>query len=256
MNGISENTRAFLIFVFNAYREALARGNAASYFVDIDEDEMLIDNLLYRLDTNSWTSIISEEDKSFIQHVLLTHNKEITLGYSSLFENDISAEEQQMLRAMTEVTSVFEAHKGRWMLYEGYSGDYKVIPYINVYDENHNLFLGLEAFDPELGGLDYFTSITTNIVPLPYLHAAIDTNKNHENVLNFLNKNKLGKLTGRFVANGYCYYPVFVFNEEKLCEIDPEGFSNYARLYNKQPSTEKHVQFTNPGTEKELDRNL
>ena len=46
--------------------------------------------------------------------------------------------------------------------------------------------------------------------------AFIDTNNNGDDIIFWLTKNNLGKLTDRFAQSGFCIYPEFEFNMDEL----------------------------------------
>lgn len=106
----------------------------------------------------------------------------------------------------------------------------RVRPYLDTYQDNGNLYVGLE-FYMEDGFWEPDLSITVNTIPLAYLEAAIDTNNNGNKILEFLQKNNFGELTPFTVSSGFCVYPIFRFNEEKIMEIDPEVFREYAKTF-------------------------
>lgn len=120
------------------------------------------------------------------------------------------------------------------MTYIDFCGDANLVfPRLNFYVDNDNLYLGLVSEDLEWGGLAPYCDVTVNIDRLPYLHSCIDTNNNGEKIIEFLEKNGFGEDTGMHMFSGFCLYPVFRFNEEKLREIDPEMFDAYAKAHGK-----------------------
>lgn len=120
------------------------------------------------------------------------------------------------------------------MTFIDFKGDANLVfPHLNSYLDNNNLYLGLVTEDLEWGGLTPYCDVTVNIDPLPYLHSCIDTNNNPQQVIEFLEKNGFGEDTGMHMFSGFCMYPVFRFNEEKLREIDPEMFAAYAKAHGK-----------------------
>lgn len=130
-----------------------------------------------------------------------------------------------------------------WMDYKSNDGEtiYKVKPFIASYQTNDNFYFGLKNVD-EYGELESFGNVTVNTaITLPYLYAAIDTNNMGEGVIKFLLENELGEFTGQAVASGYCEFPIFQFNEEKLNELDPVGFGEYKRNF-EHPSFEETVE--------------
>ena len=112
-----------------------------------------------------------------------------------------------------------------------YGGKYIVAPKLATYLENDNIYVGLNFYDEEYTCWDSFSDVTVNIVPMPYLYSAIDTNNNGDSIVDFLEENGFGESTGKYVQSGYCMYPVFRFNEDKLKEIDPDVFADYAKSH-------------------------
>ena len=107
----------------------------------------------------------------------------------------------------------------------------KVEPYLSMYTDNDNLFMGLAYEDPEYGKQPY-TDVTVNITKLPYLMAAIDVNNNGQEMMDFLVDNGLAvPLKGQSVRSGFVDYPIAVFNEEALEKIDPKVFAQYQEAY-------------------------
>lgn len=118
------------------------------------------------------------------------------------------------------------------MEYETFWGSTeKVVPRLNSYANNNNLYLGLSYFDGEYEEWLPYTDVTVNVGNLPYLKSAIDTNNNGTTIINFLEKNGFGHLTGEIIESGFCKYPVFAFNEDKLKEVDSENFVLYAKAH-------------------------
>ena len=63
-----------------------------------------------------------------------------------------------------------------------------------------------------------YATLTTNIQELPKGEAAIDVN-NFPAGIEFINKYQLGEpVEGKVLRSGYCTYPVYKFNLEKLKE--------------------------------------
>lgn len=124
-----------------------------------------------------------------------------------------------------------------------FGNTYQVLPKLNTYANNGNLYVGLDFYESEDGFWEPYSDVTVNIVKLSYLESAIDINNNGANVVNFLVKNGFGELTEKVLPSGFCAFPVFKFNAEKLKEIDPVFFKEYAKSYGvsfdeRQPLTE------------------
>lgn len=112
---------------------------------------------------------------------------------------------------------------------DSFGDNYILYPEFSMYTNNKNLFLGFEYYDSEWEDIDSYCDATVNIFKLPFLHSAIDTNNNGDKIIDFLERNGFGERTGQFIPSGYCMFPVFKFNEEKIKELDPDFFEDYAK---------------------------
>lgn len=112
---------------------------------------------------------------------------------------------------------------------------------MDMYNENDNLYLGLESYDPEFDCFMPYGGITVNVSPLPYLHSTVDTNNNSSAMISFLIKNGIGEPTGDYLPSGRCNFPVFKFSEEKLMELCPKEFSQYRQTHGMAPSLETRI---------------
>ena len=108
---------------------------------------------------------------------------------------------------------------------------YTVLPKLNCYADNGNLYVGLDFFNDEYSCWEPYADVTVNICDLPFLESALDINNNGSEITDFLVQNELGELTGAVLQSGFCQFPVFKFNEEKLKEIDPDFFKEYAKAH-------------------------
>lgn len=106
----------------------------------------------------------------------------------------------------------------------------RVRPKINMYANNNNLYVGLDWYDKDYGCWEPYCDVTVNIWKLPYLESAIDTNNNDSRILKFLVDQGFGQLTDRVQPSGFCVFPVFRFNADKLEEIDPVMFNEYEKV--------------------------
>lgn len=239
MKGISNDTLNFICFIADEYDKSVSTGIGSPYLEDGISDSLMMDNLISRLqsDSDRPTSVLTKGDISFLRHAFAIHANDMQTGFGSLWKGNTEEEQSYMDDILGEIQDVVDAHAQRWMEYEGFSGSYQVIPYLSIYSDNDNLYMGMVSYETEFGGLEHFASVTVNIVDLPYLHAAIDTNNNGPQILDFLKKNGFGELTGLQIPNGYCVYPVFKFNEDKLRQIAPAGFAEYAKTHGKQLPT-------------------
>lgn len=106
---------------------------------------------------------------------------------------------------------------------------------LDIYAHYDNLYLGMDYYDAELGGMVPYTDVTVNTIKMPYLYAAIDTNNNGEEIVSFLEENGFGENTGKVVSSGWCVYPIFQFNEEALQRIAPYEFREYQKAHGIEP---------------------
>lgn len=85
------------------------------------------------------------------------------------------------------------------------------------YADNGNLYVGLRTNIE--GYPEPWSDLTVNLgVPCKENCGFIDTNNNGNGIIDWLVENELGELTGRIKASGFCMYPEFRFNMEKLRE--------------------------------------
>lgn len=62
----------------------------------------------------------------------------------------------------------------------------------------------------------YYNDITVNLgIDLPEYFGFVDTN-NNPNAESFILDNELGENTGETMRSGFCVYPLYKFNQEKL----------------------------------------
>jgi len=234
MKGIQDETGRLFSFLANEYIEQLKGQEQSPFFEDSEQDELLLDNLLNRVHSDSTFSVLTETDVAFLQHICDVHLNHMASSYGSLWTSAPEEERAAIQKAMEEVRTTQMSEQHRWLTYQGYSGTYQVLPKLNRYVENDNLYIGLDCFDVEFGGLEPFTDLTVNVGRLPYLQSAIDTNNNGLEAIAFLQKNGFGHLTGTALPSGFCMFPIFEFNEEKLRAIEPEQFSEYAHAHGQQ----------------------
>lgn len=101
---------------------------------------------------------------------------------------------------------------------------------IGTYAHDDNIYVGLDFYDPDIGCMDFYGDVTVNITKLQPFMACIDTNNNNaEKITTFLTENGFGEPAGRSLPSGFCLYPVFRLNPQKLYEADPFGFKQYCK---------------------------
>ena len=89
------------------------------------------------------------------------------------------------------------------------------------------LCVTMESFDEDMGERVRFADVTMKTGHLPAFAAAINIESHDDAVMDFLEENGFGVLTGEFLRIGERSYPVFRFNEERLREADSRGFEKY-----------------------------
>ena len=91
------------------------------------------------------------------------------------------------------------------------------------YAENGNLYVGLIMHDE--GYPEPWSNLTVNLsVPCKANCAFIDTNNNGNEIIAWLEENGLGFYTGNLMPSGWCVYPEFEFNMEKLMKHVTEDY--------------------------------
>lgn len=118
---------------------------------------------------------------------------------------------------------------------DSFGDPYVLYPKFGMYSANNNLFLGFDYFDTEWNSWDSYCDATVNIKGLPFLYTVIDTNNNGDKMVDFLEKNGFGERTGHLIPSGYCMFPVFKLNEDKIKEIDSNFYEEYAKAHGREP---------------------
>lgn len=108
-----------------------------------------------------------------------------------------------------------------------FSGRMPVKLEIGRYMDNGRIYIGLLEADGEYP--EPFTDLTINIdAPCPPYCGYVDTN-NCPELEEFIVKNGLGEFTDMIGHSGYCQYPLYMFHEEKLRELEPYGMEFYEK---------------------------
>jgi len=100
---------------------------------------------------------------------------------------------------------------------------------VGAYQDNGRLYVVLiNAENDEL-----YLDLTTNLpkVLADKTDAFISSWASSDNTLDFIKNNHLGEPLGYAVSSGYSKYPVYEFNEERLKELDPEGYAEFEKAY-------------------------
>ncbi len=108
-----------------------------------------------------------------------------------------------------------------------FSGKIKLELEISSYMDNGRMYIGLV----EAGGeyQEHFADLTVNIsAPCPDYCGYVDTN-NCPELEEFIKKHGLREFTGLMGSSGFCSYPLYLFNPEKLREAAPEDMELFER---------------------------
>lgn len=108
-----------------------------------------------------------------------------------------------------------------------FTGKVKLELEINSYLDNHRMYIGLIEADGEY--LEPFANLTVNInAPCPDYCGYVDTN-NCPELEDFIVEHGLGEFTGMIGSSGFCSYPLYMFNVERLREVAPESMERFER---------------------------
>lgn len=133
-----------------------------------------------------------------------------------------------------------EAEKETLVYHSEYTGDNDVRLDIQIYYHSERICLGLVT--EEDGYPEPFADLTVCIdAPTPNYCGYLDTN-NLPGVEKFVTENGLGKFTGLTAGSGYCEYPLYLFDAEKLRKLCPEQMADYERaigVTKKEPEKER-----------------
>ncbi len=112
------------------------------------------------------------------------------------------------------------------MKYESKWGDETVELTMSQYASSGNLFLELINTEGEYP--EPYGNITVNLGEVPKYCGYIDTN-NMPEIEKFIADNDLGDFTGLTLQSGFCEYPLYVFNVDKLRVLCPEQMEKYEK---------------------------
>ncbi len=108
-----------------------------------------------------------------------------------------------------------------------FSGKVRLELEISSYMDNGRMYIGLVETGGEYQG--HFADLTVNIsAPCPDYCGYVDTN-NCPELEEFIKKHGLGEFTGLMGSSGFCSYPLYLFNPEKLREAAPEDMELFER---------------------------
>lgn len=96
---------------------------------------------------------------------------------------------------------------------------------ISQYMNNGCLYIGLVSYED--GYPEPYGDLTVNLTgKAPDYCGYVDLN-NMPELEKFIEENDLGEFTGLTQRSGFCEYPLYLFNVDKLRELCPEGMQAY-----------------------------
>lgn len=108
-----------------------------------------------------------------------------------------------------------------------FTGDSEVELDVQVYFHSERICIGLVT--NEEGYQEPYADLTVCIdAPTPAYCGYLDTN-NLPGAEKFVTENGLGEFTGIMSRSGYCEYPLYLFDAEKLRKLCPEQMADYER---------------------------
>lgn len=105
-------------------------------------------------------------------------------------------------------------------------GEVPVTISISRYANNGCLYVGLHK-RPDADGDDYFGSVTVNLPGSVPEHCAYVATNNLSGILPFLKEYKLAKPLPVVGGSGFCSYPLFAFDMQKLRDYATEDVDAY-----------------------------
>lgn len=91
------------------------------------------------------------------------------------------------------------------------------------YAHYNNIYIGLVS---DFGdGLEPYGDLTVNLCEVPDYYGFLDTN-NLSGAEDFVVSNKLGTFTGQVFQSGFCTYPLYKFDVDRLKELCPSAFES------------------------------
>ena len=98
---------------------------------------------------------------------------------------------------------------------------------VNTYVDNNSLYVGMTTVADRFP--EPYGDVTVNLLSsVPPYCAFVDTN-NMPELEDFLVKNGIAEFTGLMQKSGYCSYPLYQFNAEKMRRLCPDGMAAYER---------------------------
>ena len=76
-------------------------------------------------------------------------------------------------------------------------------------------------------------SITVNLPDVCDINTAYLNINKYPGIIDALLEHQMGRLTGRVAQSGFCEYPEFLFDQEKLRQADEAGYQKYLNQFDK-----------------------
>lgn len=141
--------------------------------------------------------------------------------WNCLYWEGVSDEVYEELRSMK---------KPVMLEYEAFGKKYPIQVKVSSYLNNGNL--AIQMYDWMEGYPELWATLTVNLWEMCEKDCSyVDTNNHGKKILDWIKKNNLGRVTGRECCSGYCRYPEVHFNEERLRELDPDGYEKYSEQF-------------------------
>ena len=109
---------------------------------------------------------------------------------------------------------------------DDFGNKYNITLKISSYEEGGSLDIAMLYYD-----IDFKTDMPYGVLTVNLCQelepdcAFVDTNNCGENIMRFIEDNKIGVPTGKTARSGFCTYPEVKFNLERIREIENESYS-------------------------------
>lgn len=179
-----------------------------------EDDRNKENNMMNRIEIESRLAEIEAEEKEMAEH---------QYRYGYMIDRPYSAKlfsEKIQLMNQLKHNQGSETMKKTIIL-----GEEELTLTMDTYFNNENMYIGLDCMDD--GYPEPFCDLTVNLdETLPPYMAYVDTN-NLPQAEALIRVAGLGEPTGQMKASGFCMYPLYSFNKERLQEYCPDGVLNY-----------------------------
>ena len=100
----------------------------------------------------------------------------------------------------------------------GWLGEVEVFIVKDAYTSNDNTAIQLLCWNDEFGCIEPWATLTVNLEDLPEELCYLDTN-NVPNAEEFMQKYGIGSPTGLYTTSGFCTYPLYLIDMNRLNEL-------------------------------------